>query len=118
LKLRDTIRKWWEGEFIPPANPPGAQVVLLSGRQKRHWTSSACHWLAIFWREHWTMPNYSFVLIDADGDGRRLRLAVDNGEFLSLCDEDVTVSKSDLQDGEFVIGPYSAEELLAAIKPR
>jgi hypothetical protein len=64
------------------------------------------------------MPaKFSFVEADIDGDGRRWRLMVDAGEFLTLADEDWTFTRSELQEnGDQIIGPFSVDPLVEAVR--
>jgi hypothetical protein len=64
------------------------------------------------------MPaKFSFVEADNDGDGRRWRLMVDAGEFLTLADEDWTFTRSELQEnGEQIIGPFTVEQLIEGVR--
>ncbi len=62
------------------------------------------------------MPaKFSFVECDMDGEGKRWRLVVDAGEFLTLADEDWTVGRSDvIESGDQIIGPFTIEQLVGA----
>ena len=64
------------------------------------------------------MPaKFSFVEADIDGDGKRWRLMVDAGEFLTLADEDFTVPRSEIEEnGDQIIGPCSVDQLVEAIR--
>lgn len=39
--MRERIRKWWEGEFVPYDDHPDNGVVMFGGFTHRHWTSHA-----------------------------------------------------------------------------
>ena len=63
------------------------------------------------------MPaKFSFVEADTDGEGKRWRLMVDAGEFLTLADEDFTVPRSEIEEnGDQIIGPFSVDQLVEAV---
>jgi len=61
--------------------------------------------------------NFSFVEADFDGEGKRWRLMVDAGEFLTLADEDFTVPRSEVEEnGDQIIGPFSVDQLVDAVR--
>ena len=64
------------------------------------------------------MPaQFSFVEADMDGEGRRWRLMVDGGAFLTLADEDFTLPRSEIEEnGDQIIGPFSVEQLVEALR--
>ena len=64
------------------------------------------------------MPaKFSFVEADIDGEGKRWRLMVDAGEFLTLADEDFTVPRSEIEEnGDQLIGPFSIDQLVEAVR--
>jgi len=64
------------------------------------------------------MPaRFSFVEADIDGEGKRWRLMVDAGEFLTLTDEDFTVTRSEAEDnGDQIIGPFSVDQFIEAVR--
>jgi hypothetical protein len=53
LKLREQLKRWWEGRYIPPDNPPESMVVFTRGRYERHWSSQAAHIICDFYFQHW-----------------------------------------------------------------
>jgi hypothetical protein len=60
---------------------------------------------------------FSFVEADLDGEGKRWRLMVDAGEFLTLADEDFTVPRSEVEEnGDQIIGPFSVDQLVEAVR--
>lgn len=64
------------------------------------------------------MAKFSLVECDIDGEGRRWRLMVDAGEFLTLADEDFTVPRAEVdENGDRIVGPFSVEQLLAGVVP-
>ena len=64
------------------------------------------------------MPaKFSFVECDIDGEGKRWRLMVDAGQFLTLADEDFTVPRSEVEEnGDQIIGPFSVDQLVEAVR--
>jgi len=64
------------------------------------------------------MPaKFSFVEADMDGEGKRWRLMVDAGEFLTLADEEFTVPRSEIEEnGDQIIGPFSVEQIVEAVR--
>ena len=64
------------------------------------------------------MPaRFSFVHADIDGEGKRWRLMVDAGEFLTLADEDFTVPRSEIEENaDQIVGPFSVEQLVMAVQ--
>jgi hypothetical protein len=52
-RLREWIKNWWEGEYIPPHNPPGADIFRVAGHFKRHWTARAISTLVAFCLREW-----------------------------------------------------------------
>jgi len=63
------------------------------------------------------MPaKFSFVEADINGEGKRWRLVVDAGEILTLADEDVTVTRREVEkNGDRIFGPFSVEQLVEAV---
>ncbi len=53
MMLREKIRKWYEGQFIPHDNDPYTSVVLIGGTYQHHWTASVVRTLLKFWLDHW-----------------------------------------------------------------
>jgi hypothetical protein len=65
------------------------------------------------------MPaKFSFVHADLDGEGRRWRLMVDAGDFLTAADEtDTTESRATFAEhDEEIVGPFTVEQLLAGAR--
>jgi hypothetical protein len=50
--FRQSVRKWWEGEFLPHNNDARDSVIFTGGAQRRHWTSRACHAVVEYFREN------------------------------------------------------------------
>jgi hypothetical protein len=52
--MREKIRKWYEGEFVPYKNDPNSAVFFVNGGQfKRHWTAKLVRWAFAFWLREW-----------------------------------------------------------------
>lgn len=49
IKMKKVILHWYEGEYIP--EPPNS--LCLTGRFKRHWTSSFTHTIFDFYIKEW-----------------------------------------------------------------
>ena len=63
------------------------------------------------------MAQFSFVEANIDGEGKRWRLFVDAGEYLSLADEDFTVPRKTIIDNDDrIVGPFTVTQLLEAIQ--
>jgi hypothetical protein len=59
---------------------------------------------------------FSFLEADIDGEGKRWRLVVDAGDFLTLADEDFTLPRSEIEEnGDRIFGPFSVEQLVEAV---
>jgi hypothetical protein len=37
--IRDRLRMWWLGEYVPHRTDPGSGLVFLSGNYRRHWSA-------------------------------------------------------------------------------
>jgi len=37
--IRDRLRNWWLGEFVPHQNDPGSGAVFFTGNYRRHWSA-------------------------------------------------------------------------------
>jgi len=63
------------------------------------------------------MPaKFSFLEVDIDGEGKRWRLMVDAGEFLTLADEDWTLPRSEVEEnGDRIFGPFTVDQLVEAV---
>ena len=63
------------------------------------------------------MAKFSFVKCDIGGEGKRWRLMVDTESYLTLADEDFTVSRYEVEaNGDVIIGPFSVEQLVEAVQ--
>ena len=51
--MRERIRKWWEGKFMPYDDDPDSGVVIIGGFTHRHWTSRAAHVVVGFLGREW-----------------------------------------------------------------
>jgi hypothetical protein len=49
----ELIRRWYEGVFVAPDNPPDSPVIIVMGRYRRHWTSNAAHYAVDFYLREW-----------------------------------------------------------------
>ena len=53
MKLKDVIKRWYEGKYVPPDNPPNSIVVFPMGHYERHWSSRLVHAIVKFWVKEW-----------------------------------------------------------------
>lgn len=53
MKLRDIIKRWYEGEYVPPNNPPDSTLIFVMGHHKRHWSSRFVHTITEFYLKEW-----------------------------------------------------------------
>jgi hypothetical protein len=54
---------------------------------------------------------------DIDGEGKRWRLMVDAGEYLTLADEDFTAPrKAFLENDDRIVGPFTVMQLLESVQ--
>jgi len=51
--MREIIKRWYAGKYIPPENPPDSSLIFLMGHYDRHWSSRLTHTLVEFYFEHW-----------------------------------------------------------------
>ena len=51
--MRDKIKKWWEGDFIPFESKHNSDLIFLGGEQRRHWTSRLAHLVIDFLKVEW-----------------------------------------------------------------
>lgn len=52
-RLRKWLKSWWQGEYVPPDNPPGAPFFFVFGRYKRNWLSRLTHAAVDFYLREW-----------------------------------------------------------------
>jgi hypothetical protein len=63
------------------------------------------------------MAKFSFVEADIDGEGKRWRLVIDAGEYLTLADEDFTIPRKDLvENDDRIVGPFTVMQLLESVR--
>jgi hypothetical protein len=64
------------------------------------------------------MTRYCFIEADSDGERKRWRLAVDDREYVTLADEDLTLKRADvIANGDRISNSFTTEHLLAAVAP-
>lgn len=51
--LQETLRRWWEGKFIPYENEPSGSVFFVGGNFERHWTASVARAVYEFLKHEW-----------------------------------------------------------------
>lgn len=50
--MRQKIKAWYEGEYIPGQRDPHASFWEM-GYYRRHWTARFASWLLSFWLREW-----------------------------------------------------------------
>lgn len=53
MSFKEKLKRWWDGQYIPPENDPNAGFYFTMGTYKLSWTSKAAHVLADFWLKYW-----------------------------------------------------------------
>ena len=48
-----SLKRWYEGKYIPHENDPGSPVVFIGGSYERHWSAKAARALVEFWQREW-----------------------------------------------------------------
>jgi hypothetical protein len=51
--MKEKIRKWYNGVFIPYENDPSSAVFVVGGDTKRHWTAKLVRWALEFYMREW-----------------------------------------------------------------
>ncbi|MCA1428877.1 MULTISPECIES: hypothetical protein [unclassified Bradyrhizobium] len=51
--MKDYLKRWWDGKYVPPQNDPGSSVIFVQGSYRRHCTSKLAHVIAEFYLKHW-----------------------------------------------------------------
>jgi hypothetical protein len=51
--MKEKIKRWYEGEFIPYENDPNSAVFFVGGNHKRHWTAKLSRWAIEFYMREW-----------------------------------------------------------------
>jgi len=51
--MRERIRAWWEGKFVPYDDDPDNGVFVMGGFTHRHWTSRAARAVVGFLGREW-----------------------------------------------------------------
>lgn len=51
--MKDLLKRWWEGQYVPPQNDPFSSLIVMQGSCERHWSSKAAHVVAEFWLKYW-----------------------------------------------------------------
>ena len=47
------IKRWYDGEYVPPKNDPSSPLYFISGDYKRHWTAKFSRWAIEFYMREW-----------------------------------------------------------------
>ena len=53
MTLRAKLKRWYEGEYVPPDNSPDSGLVFLIGHYQRHWSSRFAHTLVDVYFKEW-----------------------------------------------------------------
>ncbi len=52
--MKEKIRKWYEGEFVPYKNDAESALFIANGgKYKRHWTAKLARWAVEFYMREW-----------------------------------------------------------------
>ena len=51
--MKGFLKRWWDGEYVPPQNDFGSTLWVIQGHYEKHWSSRAAHVVADFWMKHW-----------------------------------------------------------------
>jgi hypothetical protein len=52
--MKEKIKSWYEGEFVPHQNDPNSALFFLNrGQSKRHWTANFARWAVSFYMREW-----------------------------------------------------------------
>lgn len=52
--MKQAIKKWYEGEYVPFKNDPNSGVVFINaGHFERHWTARFIRWAIDFYMREW-----------------------------------------------------------------
>jgi hypothetical protein len=61
--MKEIIRKWYEGEFVPYKNDPHSALFVIGGHYKRHWTANLARWAASFYMREWKWTLGAFAAV-------------------------------------------------------
>ena len=53
MAIRDKVRAWYVGEYVPFENDPDSPIVFVGGYFERHWSARLVSTFVYFWRFHW-----------------------------------------------------------------
>lgn len=51
--MKALLKRWWDGEYVPPQNDPYSTLIMMQGSYRKHWSSKAAHVGAEFWLKYW-----------------------------------------------------------------
>jgi hypothetical protein len=51
--MRQILKAWWDGKYVPPENYPDSGLVFMMGSYHHHWTSWLAHVVSDFWLKYW-----------------------------------------------------------------
>jgi hypothetical protein len=56
--MKDILKRWWQGTYVPPENDPDSGLVFMLGSDKLHWSSKAAHTAFDFWMTYWQWSHW------------------------------------------------------------
>jgi hypothetical protein len=51
--MKQKIKRWYEGEFVPYKNDPNSALFFVGGGTKRHWTANLARRFVDFYMREW-----------------------------------------------------------------
>jgi hypothetical protein len=51
--MKEMIKRWYDGEYIPPKNDANSTLYFVCGDYKRHWTAKLARWAVEFYMKEW-----------------------------------------------------------------
>jgi hypothetical protein len=52
--MKQIIKRWYEGEYVPYDNDPDSSLIFLNGgHYRRHWTAMFTRWAIDFYMREW-----------------------------------------------------------------
>jgi len=51
--VKQLFKRWWGGVYVSFENDPNSQFIIVSGTQRRHWTSTVAHAVVDFLAKEW-----------------------------------------------------------------
>ena len=51
-RLGDRVKRWWQGEDVPPDNDPRSMFVIMTGSRRYHWSAKVARAVVFYVRDH------------------------------------------------------------------